>query len=170
VSLPITSNSFSIAGLGKNWIRLAPAHLRRRVVRWNERRTLAAGPEACLSSSDNGRLSTPWRKVIFLSAGLNSICNPKSPALVRAEVGVPLNDRRPGGATCRSERQSTIQFVLGDDRPAEGIEHAGSEQHGRPVRGGSMMKRRHVNKRSLFCRNDCGACHGHACGMARLFE
>jgi hypothetical protein len=26
---------------------------------------------------------------------------------VRAEVGVPLNDRRPGGPTCRSERQST---------------------------------------------------------------
>src|SRR4029453_7022756 len=26
---------------------------------------------------------------------------------VRAEIGVPLNDRRPGGPTCRSERQST---------------------------------------------------------------
>jgi hypothetical protein len=27
---------------------------------------------------------------------------------VRAEVGVPLNDRRPGGPTCRSKRQSAF--------------------------------------------------------------
>jgi len=39
-------------------------------------------PLSCLSCSDNGRLSTPWREVIFLSTGLNSICNPSSPALV----------------------------------------------------------------------------------------
>ena len=29
---------------------------------------------------------------------------------VRAEVGVPLNDRRPGGPTCRSKRQSSVSI------------------------------------------------------------
>lgn len=39
----------------------------------DERRTIAAGAQACLSRSDNARLSSPWREVIFLSTGLSSI-------------------------------------------------------------------------------------------------
>jgi hypothetical protein len=51
---------------------------------------------------------------------------------------------------CRRHYACGIQFVLGDHCPAEGIEHAGSEQQRRPVRGGAMMTRKHVNKRTLF--------------------
>ena len=35
-----------------------------------------------LSYSDNGRLSTPWREVIFLSTVMDSLFDQRSPALV----------------------------------------------------------------------------------------
>jgi hypothetical protein len=35
-----------------------------------------------VSHSDNGRLSTPWREIIFLSTVMDSIFDPSSPALV----------------------------------------------------------------------------------------
>ena len=35
-----------------------------------------------LSHSDNGRLSTPWREVIFLSTVMDSLFDPSSPAFV----------------------------------------------------------------------------------------
>src|SRR3954451_11509256 len=57
-------------------------------------RTPAAAHQASLSHSDNGRLSTPWREVIFLSTVIGSIFEPSSPALVYGpEVGVPLRAR-----------------------------------------------------------------------------
>src|SRR5215813_13166196 len=37
---------------------------------------------SALNHSDNGRLSTPWREVIFLSTVIGSIFEPSSPALV----------------------------------------------------------------------------------------
>jgi len=67
-------------------------------------------------------------------------------------------------------RPKQILFVLGDDRPAEGIGHASDEQHRRPVCGGAMTTRRHVKKRSAVCRHDCDACYRHARGMAHLFD
>src|SRR5215470_2234012 len=35
-----------------------------------------------LNHSDNGRLSTPWREVIFLSTVMDSLFDPSSPAFV----------------------------------------------------------------------------------------
>ena len=35
-----------------------------------------------LSHSDNGRLSTPWREVSFLSTVIDSMFDPSSPALM----------------------------------------------------------------------------------------
>jgi hypothetical protein len=45
----------------------------------NEPRCAAPGT---LSHSDNGRLSTPWREMIFLLTVMDSIFEPSSPALV----------------------------------------------------------------------------------------
>src|SRR5947207_14059876 len=48
-----------------------------------ERRSAPPGSApGTLSHSDNGRLSTPWREVIFLSTVMDSLFNPSSPALV----------------------------------------------------------------------------------------
>ena len=40
---------------------------------------------------------------------------------VRAEVGVPWNDRRPGGPTCRSEGQSTSPSRASTESPPEDV-------------------------------------------------
>ena len=74
------------------------------------RRTPAAARQASLSYSDNGRLSTPWREVIFLLTfiGLNLraiVAHPR----VRAEISVPLNNRRPRGPTCRSSFPGSVE-------------------------------------------------------------
>src|SRR5262249_27438272 len=47
-----------------------------------KRRTPAAACQASFSHSDNGRLSTPWREVIFLSTVMDSLFDASSPALV----------------------------------------------------------------------------------------
>jgi hypothetical protein len=46
------------------------------------RSTPEAARRASLSHFDNGRLSTPWREVIFLSTVVDSIFDRSSPAVV----------------------------------------------------------------------------------------
>jgi hypothetical protein len=55
----------------------APARRRR-----EKRPTRNAARQASLNHSDNGRLSNPWREVIFLLTVMDSIFDASSPALV----------------------------------------------------------------------------------------
>src|SRR5437763_433637 len=52
------------------------------IPRRETQRTPRGSAPGTLSHSDNGRLSTPWREVIFLLTVMDSLLNPSSPALV----------------------------------------------------------------------------------------